>query len=81
MADDTLTVIIDETGLGTVFGTTPFLATTTLSEPATILKVADIGDVDAASLTDGSLLVYKTTTNKWTASTTLEAQTMEGGFF
>jgi hypothetical protein len=74
------TIIIDDTGLGINLDDL-FIAETTLSEPATVLKVADIGDVDSTSLTDGSLLVYKTTTNKWTASTTLEAQTMEGGFF
>jgi hypothetical protein len=81
MADDTLTVIIDDTGLGTEFGTIPFIATTTISEPANVVRVEDIGNVDSTGLTDGALLVYKTTTNKWTATKTLEAQTMEGGFF
>lgn len=40
-----------------------------------------LNDVDATTLVNGSLLVYKTTTNKWTASTRLDAQDMEGGEF
>jgi hypothetical protein len=80
MADE-FTVIIDDTGLGVEFGTTPFIATTTLSEPATIPSLSEIGNVDTTVLNDGAILVYKTTTQKWTSSTTLEAQVMEGGFF
>lgn len=38
-------------------------------------------DVDTTVLTNGSVLVYKTTTNKWTSTTTLDAQNMEGGEF
>jgi hypothetical protein len=36
-------------------------------------------DVDLQQLTNGAVLVYRTTTNKWTASTTLDAQNMEAG--
>ena len=36
-------------------------------------------DVDLQQLSNGAILVYKTTTNKWTASTTLDAQNMEAG--
>jgi hypothetical protein len=43
--------------------------------------VETISNVDAINPTNGSLLIYKTTTNKWTASTTLDAQNMEGGEF
>ena len=43
--------------------------------------MAGIADVDAINPSNGSLLIYKTTTNKWTASTTLDAQNMEGGEF
>lgn len=38
-------------------------------------------NVDATSLNDGSILVYKTSTQKWTSTTTLDAQNMEGGEF
>ena len=36
-------------------------------------------DVDVTNLTNGSLLIYKTTTQKWTSSTLLENQSMEAG--
>lgn len=38
-------------------------------------------DFDMTDLKDGSVLVYKETTNKWTSTTTLDAQNMEGGEF
>jgi hypothetical protein len=41
--------------------------------------IATISDVDALSPTDGSVLVYKTSTNKWTATRVLEAQDVTGG--
>lgn len=43
--------------------------------------IASAADVDTTSLHNGSILVYKTTTNKWTSTTTLDAQNMEGGEF
>jgi hypothetical protein len=48
---------------------------------ATQTGMAGIADVDVNGVTNGSVLVYKTITNKWTASTTLDAQNMEGGEF
>ena len=48
---------------------------------ATQTGLAGIADVDALNPNNGSILVYKTITNKWTASTTLDAQNMEGGEF
>jgi hypothetical protein len=38
-------------------------------------------DVNLTDLRNGSLLVYSTQTQKWVSTTTLESQTMEGGFF
>ena len=40
-----------------------------------------LNNVDSTNLTDGSLLIYKTATSKWTASTLLDQQSMEGGEF
>jgi hypothetical protein len=40
-----------------------------------------ISNVDATSAEDGSILIYKTTTNKWTSTTHLDGQNMEGGEF
>lgn len=36
-------------------------------------------EVDATGTVDGSLLVYKSATSKWTSTTTLNAQNLEGG--
>jgi len=45
------------------------------------VPLSEIKDVDASNLVNGSVLVYKTNTNKWTSTTTLDAQDMEGGEF
>jgi hypothetical protein len=76
MADDSLTVAVDE-------GTFDLSASTSLSNPAVVQSVTDIGDVDITTngLNNGSLLIYKTATNKWTASRLLDFQVMEGGEF
>jgi hypothetical protein len=42
-------------------------------------SIENMLDVDLQQLSNGAVLVYKTTTNKWTASTTLDAQNMEAG--
>ena len=36
-------------------------------------------DVNATNLQNGSVLVYKTNTSKWTSTTTLDSQNMEAG--
>lgn len=41
--------------------------------------VSGLNDVDTTTLNNGSVLVYKTATSKWTASTTLEDQNITGG--
>lgn len=48
---------------------------------ATDMTVGNMSDVDASNLVNGSVLVYKTNTNRWTSTTTLDAQNMEGGEF
>lgn len=74
MADD-LIVTVQETSLTSV--------STDLSNPAILNSLAEVGDVDLTTngKVNGSVLVYKTTTNKWTSTTTLDAQNMEGGEF
>lgn len=49
--------------------------------PAGPNLVTSAADVDASNLKNGSVLVYSTNTNKWTSTTTLEEQNMEGGEF
>jgi len=58
-----------------------FSASTNTYNPPTIPSISDVGNVDTAVLVNGSVLVYKTNTNKWTSTTTLDLQNMEGGEF
>lgn len=48
---------------------------------ATSGSLGDITDIDLTTLREGSVLVYKTATNKWTSTLDLEDQYMNGGFF
>ena len=59
------------------------LASSTVANPAVVESMSNIADVDVTTngKVNGSLLVYRTTTNKWTSTTTLDAQNMEGGEF
>ena len=52
-----------------------------LMGPAGITTIQGMTDIDLSNLTDGGLLVYKTLVQKWVATTTLDAQNMEGGFY
>jgi hypothetical protein len=65
----------------TVEDTSLVTATTALANPVVIESMASIADVDTTNLTNGSVLVYKTATNKWTSTLNLEDQYMNGGFF
>lgn len=48
---------------------------------ASDLSISQFPDVDSSNLVNGSVLVYKTTTNKWTSTTTLDLQNVEAGEF
>lgn len=59
------------------------LASSTVANPAVVESLSNIADVDVTTngKVNGSILVYKTVTNRWTSTTTLDAQNMEGGEF
>ena len=81
---DTFVTIEDENALSaSIQQQNLVLASSNLANPSNVDTLASVGDVDTTTngLTTGSLLVYKTTTNRWTSTTTLEAQNMEGGEF
>ena len=48
---------------------------------SSITTLENISNIDSSNINNGSILVYKTNTNKWTSTTTLDAQNMEGGEF
>ena len=74
--DEALTVAVSE-------GTYTLNTQSDLSNPAVVESMQNIADVDATTngLINGSVLVYKTATNKWTSTTLLSEQNMEGGEF
>ena len=43
--------------------------------------ISSAADVDASTLENGSILVYKSSALKWTATKTLEEQSLEGGHY
>ena len=49
--------------------------------PAGIENISDAVDVDTTDLRNGSVLVYSSTTNKWTSTITLDSQHVEAGEF
>lgn len=83
MAD--IIAIVDETGTTTTATVSDvsvtLLSSTNLANPAVVESMSDIGNVDTTTLEHGAVLVFKTTTNKWTSTTVLDAQDMEAGEF
>ena len=79
------TVIIDSGAelTATVAQDSLLTTTTDLTNPAVVESLDNVGDVDVTTngKINGSILVFRTTTNKWTSTTTLDAQNMEGGEF
>jgi len=78
VVDDPTQAVITAT---TSTGGTTIVTGSSLSNPQSVDSLSAIGNVDTTTLNNGALLVYKTTTNKWTSTTTLDAQNMEGGEF
>lgn len=81
---DTIAVVTPDQALSVAVSDTSLVtATSNLNNPIYLESLNNVGDIDMNSngKQEGSVLVYRTTTNKWTASTTLDAQNMEGGEF
>jgi hypothetical protein len=57
------------------------LASTSLANPSVVESISQIGDVDTSTLANGSVLVYKSNTNKWVSTTLLDQQYVEAGEF
>lgn len=72
--DEALTVAVSE-------GTYALTTSTNVANPAVVESVDNIADVDVTTegKLNGSILVYKTTTNKWTSTKVLDAQDVTGG--
>lgn len=48
-------------------------------EPGGTIPLSDLVDVDSTNLTNGSVLVYSTSTQKWVATQELSNQIIESG--
>ena len=68
--DEALTVAVSE-------------GTYILNTQAVVESMSNVADVDITTngLDSGSILVYKTTTNKWTSTRLLNEQNMDAGEF
>lgn len=49
--------------------------------PANIASISALTDVDLSQLQNGSVLIYNSDTQKWTATNTLDKQIFEAGQF
>lgn len=79
MSDIIVTITDDDETVVSVQESTTNTASSDLYNP--VPRIEDIGNVDASTLVNGSVLVYKTTTSKWTATTHLDAQDVDAGEF
>jgi hypothetical protein len=80
MAD--IIAIVDQNHLTASVGydTGPYVSTN-LSNPTVLGSISDIGDVDTSIIQNGSVLVFNSTTNKWTSTVHLNLQDIEAGEF
>ena len=83
MTDIVAIVSSDQEFNVTTVDTSLVSASSNLANPAVVESMDYIDDVDVTTngKTNGSILVYNTTTNKWSSTTTLDAQNIECGEF
>lgn len=73
------TVTEDDASQSSVVQNETTFANTSTSNPTYVESISDIGNVDGTTVVDGSVLVFKATTNKWTSTLKLEQQQVEAG--
>lgn len=81
MTDTIVTIDSTNNTTATVVQTDLTLSSSNLSNPSVVESISDIGDIDSTVKEDGSILVYKSVTNKWTSTRTLDRQNLEAGEF
>lgn len=77
----TKTVVTEKNNTVVVDNKQPTIVLTGLMGPAGVTTMQGLTNVDVSTLITGSILVYNSTSQKWVATTTLEAQNMEGGYY
>jgi hypothetical protein len=78
VGDTNITAVVDSTGSATQVQSIGIQGPSSADVPLSSNMEVDI---TTNGKVDGSVLVYKSTTSKWTATKTLDAQNMEGGFY
>lgn len=79
--NNTKTVVTEKNNTVVVDNKQPTIVLTGLMGPAGVTTMQGLTNVDVSTLITGSILVYNSTSQKWVATTTLEAQNMEGGYY
>jgi hypothetical protein len=75
-------VIVTESNNTVVVDTkTPTVIVTGMMPPSTVSSITNSVDVDLQQLQDGGVLVYNSTTQKWSATNLLDRQIIESGQF
>lgn len=67
-------------------GNTTIVKSVTVGRPvrrvsAALLNIGNLADVDTSAKVNGSVLVYNSSTEKWTATLDLENQNINGGSY
>lgn len=78
VTDPPITVAVDSTGSATQVSSIGIQGPSSADVP--LSSNVEI-DVTTNGKVDGSILVYKSATSKWTSTKTLDAQNMEGGHY
>ena len=73
VTDSNKTIVVDTK--------TPTVVVTGMMPPPTASSITNSVDIDLALLQDGGVLVYNSTTQKWTATNLLDRQIVESGQF
>lgn len=83
MSNDITVTVQEEDITVTVQEEDVFAAYTSNTNPAYVNSIDDVGDIDVTTngKVDGSVLVYKSNTNKWTATRSLDQQIVDAGEF
>jgi hypothetical protein len=77
----TKTVIIDSHQTVVVQESQPRTVVTGIMGPRGASSFGELSDIDLSQLSTGAVLVYNQQTQKWTATTLLEQQTVDSGQF
>lgn len=79
MTDIIATVSSETTVVSVVEESSSSVMASSTSVPQNAIE--SLADVDLQDLENGSLLIYKNSTSKWTASRLLDQQNLEGGYY